>query len=475
MQAKNDEGVEKRRRACEPCRRRKTKCSGQSPCPPCAHHGLPCTFSDQQRKYPSRTAVDRGRHIRLLKPERANRGARQIAPAETSPPAPSSHSADLIMEAFSKIEDALWAYADSLFPSHPIITPEELSRHIEARGHHHVSAAITYASAAAILDSTEKHPLGTDRGHTHLISRLTKRAIQCFSQSSAFESVSIVRIMTCVFIAKCLTAIDDSSTAFLYLRHAISMVETYRLETTETSDNDERSRKHRLYWLLFVHERYQCISEYRTTVLRPLSELPAYDPAISTGAHKGFIRVVKLFRLLDDDFIAIWLDRRDAVAVDVNWVREKSERFYEDEREAEGDENHLTLAQRADLVITRLWLMTLLWRIAISQRLLFDGGDGHLPLLSPVDISRRLRKSIEKLPQTAIETHGVGIVQKLFELTDTMAEVVLHFPHLGSGNIGEQLEDLNYLNQIVRASDRLDDVRRRILSDKFQRLQAIVR
>lgn len=76
-----------------------------------------------------------------------------------SAPAPSWPSADLVMEAFGKIEDALWAYADSLFPTHPVITPAELYRHIEARNHGYVSAAITYASAAGVLDSTGMHSL----------------------------------------------------------------------------------------------------------------------------------------------------------------------------------------------------------------------------------------------------------------------------------------------------------------------------
>lgn len=346
--------------------------------------------------------------------------------------------------------------------------------HIEARGRDPISTCIVYAAAAAVLDSSGMAAGTKDSTGVRLLERLVQGAVDSFAPFPPSTPISVHRVMICVFVAKGLTALDDSTTAFLYLRHAVSMVETWRLDSKRIDLEDDGPRRHRLHWLLFVHERYQCISEYRTTVLRPLPQLPVGDSKLAAGTYKGFVRLVKLFLLLDDEFIAAWLDYNDAGTSDIAWISTKCEQFRMDEEEAETDSPHLSMAQQADLVVTRLWLMTLLWRIAMSQRLLPDTYTANLPLLSPVDVSRRLRQILERLPHQAIETHGVGIVQKLFELTDTMAEVVLHFPHLGSGTLRERVDDLEYLEQVVSASDRLDEVRRSILSSKFERLQTVV-
>ena len=199
---------------------------------------------------------------------------------------------------------------------------------------------------------------------------------------------------------------------------------------------------------------------------------PIDGASLPSDVHTGFTRVVKLFKLLDSDFISYWLGRQDGRPVSVEWVTSKCQDFYRDETEAEEDEAHLTLAQQADLVITRHWLTTLLWRIAISHGVMLHLAPEALPLLFPANISRRVRHSMEAIPERDIELHGVGIVQKLFELTDTMADVILHFPPADLEGLTEQLDDLDYLGQRVITSARLDDVRKGILKEKFRRLQA---
>lgn len=97
---------------------------------------------------------------------------------------------------------------------------------------------------------------------------------------------------------------------------------------------------------------------------------------LGVGAHKGINRVVKLFEFLDDDFIKGWMAHADSGATTPLWVRKKYEQFQQDGLEAEDDDTHLSMAERADLVITRLWLTTLLWRrVGVSNGIIYKIED----------------------------------------------------------------------------------------------------
>lgn len=84
-----------------------------------------------------------------------------------------------------------------------------------------------------------------------------------------------------------------------------------------------------MYWQAFIHERFSAILDYRTVVLPPLNVLPEMDPTIPLQVHEGFIQIIKLFRLLDPEFLQNWLGSQGNVTS--TWIEEKS-------RELEGDE-----------------------------------------------------------------------------------------------------------------------------------------
>lgn len=392
-------------------------------------------------------------------------------PRLATPPLSDFHD-DLVNTAFPDLEALLSLYAGSVYPTHPIVDTDKLRQCFDARQSDQLAAAFVYASAAACLNCTAVVPDMEDAGRLDLLTRLVDTSISCLGPQPAIAAVSILRIMTCVFLANCLNALDKSTAAFIYLREAVSMVETFRLESGRRTAGPDVAQKHRLYWLLFIHERYQCISEYRTTVLRPLPDLPAYHPPLSEEISFGFNRVIKLFELLDADFLDAWLGREDVGKVDAEWVRAKCDQFRNDEQQAQEDERYLTTALSVDLMITRVWLSTLLWRIAMSRQILSETLLDVLPLDSPFGVSHLLRQSMDRIPHQVIESHGVGIVQKLFELTDTLADVILHLPTTGSVDLKQSVDDLTHLQQTIAASDRLDPVRRGILDGKLQRIRA---
>lgn len=98
---------------------------------------------------------------------------------------------------------------------------------------------------------------------------------------------------------------------------------------------------------------------------------------------------------------------------------------------------------------------------------------GCLSLLFPVRLSQQLRLQVTSMSREAIEIHGSGIVQKLFEITDTIADVLINIP---AGNLEEtalRVDDFIFLLEFVFTFPTLDQTRRGILRSKLETLQSM--
>lgn len=130
--------------------------------------------------------------------------------------------------------------------------------------------------------------------------------------------------------------------------------------------------------------------------------------------------------------------------------------------------------QRADLAITREWLRTLVWRLAMSKSLLSSRSSKEcLTLLFPVRLSQNLRHQVASMSRHDIEVHGSSIVQKLFEITDTISSVLIHVPAATLEETSLRIDDFLFILDFVLQFPTLDDTRRGILLEKLERLQSL--
>jgi len=130
--------------------------------------------------------------------------------------------------------------------------------------------------------------------------------------------------------------------------------------------------------------------------------------------------------------------------------------------------------QRADLAITREWLRTLVWRLAMSQTLLSTRSpQACLSLLFPVRLSQNLRHQVTQMSRHDIEVHGSSMTQKLFEITDTIADVLIHVPAPTLEETAYRIEDYLFILDFVLLFPTLDQTRRGILLEKLERLQGM--
>lgn len=334
--------------------------------------------------------------------------------------------------------------------------------------------AFIYAFGACTLNLTR---LGDKRTEEVLrdIETLMNSSIESMKPPYASFHSSVLRAMQPMFIHNCLMTVQASDAAFYYLRDAISAIQLLRIDNQETMaalPPYERSRRQRLYWQAFIHERFVAILDYRQAILPPLESLPEDDPTIPITVHEGFNQIIKLFRLLDPEFLRNWHGTQGVITS--AWVEAKS-------REIEGEEDIesqglalLSTMQRADLAITREWLRTLVWRLAMSQTLLSSRSSKEcLSLLFPVRLSQSLRHQVTSMSREDIEVHGSSIAQKLFEITDTIADVLIHVPAATLEETELRIDDFLFILDFVLLFPTLDQTRRGILLEKLERLQSM--
>jgi hypothetical protein len=232
-----------------------------------------------------------------------------------------------------------------------------------------------------------------------------------------------------------------------------------------------------MYWQAYIHERFLAILDYRHAVLPPLYTLPEEDCTIPAQVHEGFNQIIKLFRLLDTEFLQSWLDTQASgsrAGVTSTWVEAKSRELEGDPQADAQDLANLSMMQRADLTITREWLRTLVWRLAMGQTLLSSRSSKEcLSLLFPVRLSQTLRHQVSSMSRQDIEVHGSSITQKLFEITDTIADVLIHVPAATLDETALRIDDFLFILDFVLLFPQLDQTRRGILLEKLESLQTM--
>lgn len=358
----------------------------------------------------------------------------------------------------------------------PVIAGYELRQYIEIMETDQEVRSFIYSFGGCTLNLTR---YGDSR--TEDVLRTIEHLMDCSIDSLVpprrhFHS-TVMRAMQSIFIHNCLMSLQGSDAAFFWMRDAISNIQLLRIDNAEHAaalSPPERSRRQRMYWQAYVHERFLAILDYRHAILPPLYTLPEHDPTIPIQIHDGFNHIIKLFRLLDTEFLTSWLDAQSGSSVTSTWVEAKS-------RELEGSPEsdsmsfaNLSQMQRADLSITREWLRTLVWRLAMGQTLLSSRSSKEcLSLLFPVRLSQSLRVQVSNMSRHDIEVHGSSITQKLFEITDTIADVLIHVPAATLSETAHRIDDFLFILDFVLLFPHLDATRRGILLEKLERLQTM--
>ncbi|KAL2133059.1 hypothetical protein VTI74DRAFT_2963 [Chaetomium olivicolor] len=526
-------------RACNACRVRKVRCSGEEPCAQCAHLNLACVFAPPP---PRRKPGVRGRLVAQLRNKPATRAPNETPDPSVSPPTSSGTTGTAAVTSIAGIIESdhaavtprfesahapaiggtiggsgysqdfflrlLPEYEQLVYPVNPVVTPDEMRTAIANMHASYEDAALVHAFGAVTINLTQtswtlhgdvaaqmtsliQHSLWAHRKADMGHETTDARYLQCEMP------LSVKRVMVGIWNEISLMAFKRFDRSLASLREAITMVQMLNIHQY-SEDNlcgltrREVSRQQRMYWEAYIHERFVCIMSGYPCVMVPLQTgLPITDPDVPPYVTAGFNRLIRLFLIMDKPLLAHWTSQAtpDTPPITAEWIERKQAQLDADEVEtadairelASHGAGALREEQHVDIFVTRLWLRTLVWQVALSHGLLSsapprDAHEGFSLHFPAHRLSAQLRGLVSRLRNmSSIVTHGSGIFQKLFEITSTVADV-LALPR-GPGQTQEEararLEDFLFVVRFIFGFERTQKHQRDYLREKLEVLGAM--
>ncbi|THZ70808.1 hypothetical protein D6C84_10378 [Aureobasidium pullulans] len=87
-------------------------------------------------------------------------------------------------------------------------------------------------------------------------------------------------------------------------------------------------------------------------------------------------------------------------------------------------EHHNDL-QKADLSVTQQWLRLMFWKLAINKVIMTaNTNDDIRSVFFPISLAKELLTNISAMSIDTLEAHGPGMELKLFEVTNSVADMI---------------------------------------------------
>ncbi|KAJ5760218.1 hypothetical protein N7520_007374 [Penicillium odoratum] len=458
-------------KACDPCKRRKVKCNGQTRCQQCTHAGLPCTYTTSLPDQPRKKAVRRGTVIaecRTLTSKSTNADS-SLAPRVLSPHVPQSIASHPNPAFFLEL---LSDYEQYVYPMSPVITADSIHEMIMDMTDSTDAGSFAYIFAAVTMDLTRSEPVQDAPATRDRIAMLLTRSLELRRPLGLDSQPSVMHVMRDVFTEMSCMTLRRPELGHMYLREAISllyMLNAHSEDDLARLDLEPRARLQRAYWECFIHERFTALTYHRPTCLNPLKALPDHDVSLPADVEIGFNSCIKNFCLVDRQFLDFWLGDRSGVTA--GWVEEKQSQLEDIDWHCEVLQ--LPKMQQADLIITRHWLRTLTWQMGLSNTLLSSspGSSILLSLSFPLRLSNQLRQFLTTIPRDLVGIHGSGILKKLFEIASTIADVVIHTPYTPGDDTVQRIHDILFLKKFVYSFAGLQSLWPELLTEKFEMIR----
>jgi hypothetical protein len=155
-----------------------------------------------------------------------------------------------------------------------------------------------------------------------------------------------------------------------------------------------------------------------------LSKTPEFPTTLheyeAPEIHTGFMHLVNSYHLLDSSFVDSWNESADAPASTLTYAA--LQRHLDHPHHSNVS---LTDTSKADILVTQQWLRLIIWQSSMRQGLLSsNAADESMTFRYPLKIAHSLLGVISSLPSTSIEVHGMSIFEKIFEIGNTMLDVM---------------------------------------------------
>ncbi|RAL16099.1 putative C6 transcription factor (AmyR) [Aspergillus homomorphus CBS 101889] len=325
-------------------------------------------------------------------------------------------------------------YLKYLFPIMPVVRKQELQRDCHQP---ELLSSQRYAFLASLcaathiqlkLDGSSPVPdpsyltTGSD-GHSCMSGEeLLAEAVRARKECDVVEDLTIDSLLTSFFLFASYGNLDRQDHAWFYLCQATSMIFTLGLNRESTYAElsvEEAEERRRVFWLLFVTERGYALQQAKPVMLRNSIHKPqvlcSEDPILAYG----FINLISIFEKLTVNLYD-WIS---AGGVDSSSEIPPTSAIQSSLCKAISLDG-VSEIQKVDILITQQWLQAMMWKLSMTRPTQPGSrDDAVLPFHLPVMVGKAVMNVISAASQDAVDAHGIGMEQKLFDLGTAVADV----------------------------------------------------
>lgn len=238
------------------------------------------------------------------------------------------------------------------------------------------------------------------------------------------EDKSLSAVISSYFVSTACFELGQNKKSWYYLREALTMGQ-------DLGFHDEKSYaglspaealcRRRTFWILYVTERSFAILRHKPLTLSKTPSFPStLHPYETPEIHSGFMHLVNSYHLLDSAFVDAWNEASSTPTSTLTYTNLQSQLL-----QPPPSSLSLTSIQKADILVTQQWLRLIIWQASMRQGLLSsNAADESMTFRYPLQIANSLLDVISSLPTESIEVHGMGIFEKIFEIGNTMLDVL---------------------------------------------------
>ncbi|ROW03956.1 hypothetical protein VSDG_00961 [Cytospora chrysosperma] len=318
---------------------------------------------------------------------------------------------------------------------------------------------------------------------------------ECVSNRQSYdfmEDASLHAVVSSFWLSTSFFEINQNRKSWLYLREALTLAQDMGIHDDSTYVNlspEEALCRQRVFWILFVTERSFAILRNKPITFKKTPSLPTTRHTYeSPDIHTGFLQLVSSYTPLDESFVSAWNDGSDPRVSATTYLalqnllaqppsflqRSRATTPSDDsspgftatvtaapspsgsaeEADEEIIQSEPTAIQKADLLITQQWLRLIVWQASFRQSLLsWTAPHEGMHFAFPLAIARSTASVLQSLPSSAVEVHGMGIFEKIFEIGTWCMNVLgaidrasaAGTPISGLGSLGEGVMGMDFL------------------------------
>ncbi|THY64064.1 hypothetical protein D6C99_00351 [Aureobasidium pullulans] len=345
-------------------------------------------------------------------------------------------------------------YFRRLHPTVPVLSRTMIYQEMLLRTHHcdpQFGAMLLALCAFAMTQPVQIHEVASTPSRSVQARMLLEESLKMRMTVDFGESPTVYMILTSFFIFACLFGSGQHRAANHRLREAVDLANSLAMHLPQAYDSlDPQTRDQwlRTYLVLSVTERAYALQKRHTISFRGSPAvnacfMRAFGSFNSSSVHQdqtdaigmtGLLYLMETFDAIDESVVECWagyckysdghceaFDRRRALRMFRAQQRAREDCLVGSisfEPSASLLPLHQLLeSQQADISVTQFWLLNRLWELCMSHGLLRDNSEHtELRLDFAYHVARKLLAACDVLSLPSMEVHGVGLVEKIFDI-----------------------------------------------------------